>query len=155
MEKLERDDEIEAFLEEPSRYDPTFTNEQIVEASKAMKPSYEEMKRIRKEITALWEDEDMGGEQKGRELNELLQEKLEEAKEGWLERPGSSEAKEPPDPGAIIQFEALQDTLIDMVPGDRVDYLAEQGLDRTADLLASLPVKPSTRFQRIMTENSA
>ncbi len=155
LEKLERDDEIEAFLEEPSRYDPTFTNEQIVEASKAMKPSYEEMKRIRKEITALWEDEDMGGEQKGRELNELLQEKLEEAKEGWLERPGSSEAKEPPDPGAIIQFEALQDTLIDMVPGDRVDYLAEQGLDRTADLLASLPVKPSTRFQRIMTENSA
>jgi hypothetical protein len=154
LEKLERDDEIEAFLAEPSKYDPTFTNEEVVEASKAMKPSYEEMKRIRKEITALWEDEEMSGDQKGRELNNLLQEKLEEAKEGWLERPGSSEAKEPPEPGAIIQFEALQDTLIDMVPEDRVDYLAEQGLDLTTDLLASLPVKPSTRFQRIMMENS-
>jgi len=155
LERLEMYDEIEAFLEEPSKYDPTFTNEEIVEASKAMKPSYEEMKRIRKEITALWEDEDMGGDQKGRELNNLLQEKLEEAKEGWLERPGSSESEQPPEPGAIIQFEALQDTLIDMVPGDRVDYLAEQGLDMTADLLASLPVKPSTRFQRILIENSA
>lgn len=143
MEKQEMDDEIEAFMEEPSKYDSSFTNEEVVEAAKAMKSSYEEMKRIRKQMRELWEDEDMTGEQKGRELNQLLREKLEESKEGWLERPG-----------AAIQFEALQETLIDMIPGDQVDYLAEQGLEGTIDLLAALPVKPSTRLQRIMKENS-
>ena len=44
---------------------------------------------------------------------------------------------------------------MDMIPEDRVDYLVEQGLEGTADLLASLPLKPSTRLQRIMLENSA
>jgi len=156
MEKLEMEDEIDAFMEQPSKYDSTFTNEQVVEASKAMKPSYNEMKRIRKEITELWEDEEMSGEEKGIELNNLLRDKLEEAKEGWLERPGSSENKEdePPNAGAVIQFEALQDTLIDLSPEDRVDYLAEQGLDKTADLLVSLPTKPSSRLRNIMRENS-
>ena len=144
MEDLEMDDEVDAFMEEPSKYDPTFTNEEVVEAAKGMRFSYEEMKAIRKEIAELWEDEEMSGEEKGRELNNLLRDKLEAAKEGYLERPG-----------AAIQFEALQNTLIDMVPGDQVDYLAEQGLDLTMDLLAALPVNPSTRLQRIMTENSA
>jgi hypothetical protein len=144
MEDLEMDDEVDAFMEEPSKYDPTFTNEEVVEAAKAMRFSYEEMKMIRKEIAELWEDENMGGDEKGRELNKLLREKLEAAKEGWLERPG-----------AAIQFEALQNTLIDMIPNDRVDYLAEQGLEQTMDLLASLPVKPTTRLQRILMENTA
>ena len=99
---------------------------------------------IRKEIAELWEDEEMSGDQKGRELNNLLREKLEAAKEGWLERPG-----------AAIQFEALQETLMDMIPDDRVDYLAEQGLPETMDMLASLPVKPSTRLQRILMEHTA
>jgi len=144
MEDLEMDDEVDAFMEEPSKYDPTFTNEEVVEAAKAMRFSYEEMKMIRKEIAELWEDENMSGEQKGRELNNLLRDKLEAAKEGWLERPG-----------AAIQFEALQNTLIDMVPGEQVDYLAEQGLDQTIDLLASLPTRPSTRLERILMENSA
>ena len=144
LEKLEMDDEVDAFMEEPSLYDPTFTNEDIVEASRAMRPSYEEMKRIRKEITELWEDPDMSPEQKGRELNQLYMEKLEEAKEGWLERPG-----------ATIQFEALQDTLMDMVPGDRFEFLVEQDLQSTADLLVSMPKKPTNRFRKIMWENSA
>jgi hypothetical protein len=144
MEDLEMDDEIDAFMEEPSKYDPTFTNEEVVEAAKAMRFSYEEMKAIRKEIAELWEDENMSGEEKGRELNNLLRDKLDAAKEGYMERPGAS-----------IQFEALQETLIDMIPGDQVDYLAEQGLGQTLDLLASLPVKPSTRLQRILTENTA
>jgi hypothetical protein len=143
MEDLEMDDEIDAFMEEPSKYDPTFTNEEVVEAAKAMRFSYEEMKTIRKEIADLWEDENMSGEEKGRELNNLLRDKLDAAKEGYMERPG-----------AAIQFEALQETLMDMIPGDQVDYLAEQGLGQTLDLLASLPVKPSTRLQRIMTENT-
>jgi hypothetical protein len=86
--------------------------------------------------------------------------KLQEAKEAWLERPGASETKKDDDeipvtpPGAIIQFEALQDTLIDMDPEDRPDYLAGQGLGQTADLLVSLPKKPGRRLRNIIWENS-
>jgi hypothetical protein len=109
-----------------------------------MEGSYKEIQQIRKETTELWEDETMTPEQKGRELNNLYQQKLENAKDAWLERPG-----------ATIQFEALKDTLIDMIPDNRVDYLVEQGLTETADLLVSLPKQPNARLRRILLENSA
>jgi hypothetical protein len=144
MEKLEMDDEVDKFMEKGSKYDPSFTNQAVLDAAAAMESSYEQIRQLNKETTELWEDEEMTPEQKLRELNNIYRDKMENAKDAYEERPG-----------AAIQLEALQDTLIDMIPGDRVDYLAEQGLDRTADLLASLPVKPSTRLQRIMMENSA
>jgi len=160
MEELEMEDEVDAYKEKKSRYDSSFTNEEILEASKAMEPSYKEIKRIRDEMTSIWEDEKMGGEEKLKKLNQLYMDKLQEAKEAWLERPGASEEKKDEDevpvtpPGAIIQFEALQDTLIDMDPEDRPDYLAGQGLDHTAELLVSLPNKPGRRLRNIIWENS-
>ncbi len=144
LERLEMEDEVDVFMEEPSKYDPTFTNQQVVDAAKAMESSYQQIKTLRRDTNDLWEDEEMTPEQKGRELNQLYQEKLELSKDAWLERPG-----------AEIQFEALQDTLIDMIPEDRVDYLVEQGLENTADLLVAMPRKPSSRLKRIMLENSA
>ena len=143
MERLEMDDEVDKFMEKGSKYDPSFTNQEVLEAAAAMESSYEQIRQLNKETTELWEDENMTPEQKLRELNNIYRDKMENAKDAYGERPG-----------AAIQLEALQDTLIDMIPGDRVDYLAEQGLDLTSDLLASLPVKPSTRLQRIMMENS-
>jgi hypothetical protein len=160
MEALEMEDEVDTYKEKKSRYDSSFTNEEILEASAAMEPSYKEIKRIRDEMTSIWEDEKMGGEEKLKKLNRLYMDKLQEAKEAWLERPGASETKKDDDeipvtpPGAIIQFEALQDTLIDMDPEDRPDYLAGQGLGQTADLLVSLPKKPGRRLRNIIWENS-
>ena len=108
-----------------------------------MEAAYTQIKRLRKETTKLWEDEDMSPEQKLRELNQIYREKMEHSKDAYGERPG-----------ATIQFEALQDTLIDMIPGDRVDYLAEQGLEQTSDLLANLPENPSLRLRNIYWEHS-
>jgi len=143
MERLEMDDEIDEFMEAKSKYDPTFTNQEVLDAAAAMESSYEQIKQLRKETTELWEDEKMTPEQKLRELNRIYRDKMENAKDAYGERPG-----------AAIQFEALQDTLIDMIPEDRVDYLAEQGLDQTSDLIANLPGNPSLRLRNIYWENS-
>ena len=143
MERLEMDDEVDQFMEAGSKYDPSFTNEEVLDAAAAMEGSYEQIKQLRKETAELWEDENMSPEQKLRELNQIYRDKMENAKDAYGERPG-----------AMIQFEALQETLIDMVPGDRVDYLAEQGLDQTADLVAGLPAKPELRLRNIYWENS-
>lgn len=143
MERLEMDDEVDEFMEAGSKYDPSFTNQEVLDAAAAMEGSYEQIKQLRKETAELWEDENMTPEQKLRELNHIYRDKMENAKDAYGERPG-----------ATIQFEALQETLIDMVPEDRVDFLAEQGLDQTADLVAGLPKKPELRLRNIYWENS-
>ncbi len=143
MERLEMDDEIDEFMEAGSKYDPTFTNQEVVEAAAAMEGSYEQIKQLRKETTELWEDEKMTPEEKLRDLNRIYREKMENAKDAYGERPG-----------AAIQFEALQETLIDMDPMKRPSFLAEQGLDQTADLIANLPIKPDLRLRNIFWENS-
>ena len=144
MERLEMDDEIDEFMEAGSKYDPSFSNQEVVDAAAAMEGSYEQIKQLRKETTELWEDEKMTPEQKLKELNRIYREKMENAKDAYGERPG-----------ATIQFEALQETLIDMDPENRPSYLAEQGLDQTADLIAGLPKKPELRLRNIYWENSA
>jgi len=143
MEKQDMMDEIEKFMESKSKYDPSFTNQDIIDASKAMEAAYTQIKRLRKETKKLWEDDVMSPEQKLRELNRIYREKMEHSKDAYEERPG-----------AVIQLEALQDTLIDMVPGDRAEYLSEQGLDHTAALIAGLPEKPKLRLRNIYWENS-
>jgi len=144
MERLEMDDEIDEFMEEGSKYDPNYTNQEVLDASKAMESSYNEIKKLRKDTTDLWEDEDMTPEQKSRELNDLYREKLENAKDAWMERPGAAE----------IQIEALQETLIDMPPQQRTDYLAKQRLDHTAELLSSLPKNPRAGFVKTLEGQS-
>jgi hypothetical protein len=144
MELLEMEDEVEEFMEAKSKYDPSFTNQEVLEASKAMEGSYKQIKQLRKDTTALWEDEKLTPEQKLRELNRIYRDKMENAKDAYGERPG-----------AAVQFEALQETLIDMDPRQRHGYLVEQGLDMTADMIANLPIKPDARLQSIFWENSA
>lgn len=143
MERLEMHDEVDQFLEAGSKYDSSFTNQEIRDAAKAMEGNYKQIQRLRRETTELWEDEDMDPEQKLRELNRIYQDKLENAREAWMERPG-----------AAIQFEALEQTLIDMPSGDRPDYLSDQNLPFTRDLLISLK-HPNERLQNIYWENSA
>ena len=143
MERQEMDDEVDQFLEMGSKYDSSFTNQQVLDAAKAMESSYRQIQRLRKETTQLWEDEDMDPEQKLRELNRIYREKLELSKDAWMERPG-----------AAIQFEALEQTLIDMPPASRPDYLAEQNLPFTRELLMTLK-RPNDRLRKIYEENLA
>ena len=148
MEDRELDDEVDAFLEEPSQYNRNFTNEDVLDAGAAMDSAYREIRDIRKEVNDIWEDPDMSPEEKLMELNELYRERNEAAKDAYEARPGT-------DPAASVgQLPvgtlALWRSLQGMDNEQAVNFMREHGLTDTADLVASMPQQPNQRLDRLM-----
>lgn len=150
MQDREMDDEVEQFLDDPSKYNRRFTNQEVLDAAVSMEPFYNEIRRMRKEVQEIWEDAEMSPHDKLMQLNDVYRRRMEAAREAYMLRPGTEPTAMLRDlpVGTLALRRAIEGKSLD----EATAFLREYDLNATADLLGSLPRKPGKRMSTVIEE---
>ena len=146
LKNLDREEEVDAYLEGPADYSSKFTREDILDSDRAMTGYFKTLKRLRKEMNELWLDPDIEPQEKLRQLNELYREIGEESESAYRERPGAGNELR-------ISTEALIDGIEGLHLNETIEFLSGNGMNDTADLLGALPKAPGKTFTTVLKDN--